>query len=158
MSHAYQRGFASVRGNLTPMIDVVFLLIVFFVLVSRLVDVESVEMELPHPPDAATLKPGQEQRVIINLLPRLDGTIAAYRVGGQDFAASVDGVNAMTAHLAAAYRRNPAVVVNVRADRATHYEWIEPVLDSVSRAARMSAVPSQPAARPRVNLMVVQER
>ena len=38
-----------VAANLTPMIDVTFLLIVFFVVVSQIVEVENVEMELPRP-------------------------------------------------------------------------------------------------------------
>ena len=38
---------ASIEANLTPMIDVSFLLIVFFVLVSRITDAEQAPMALP---------------------------------------------------------------------------------------------------------------
>ncbi len=49
MSAVFKRGNAEVRANLTPMIDVTFLLIVVFVLVSEIVEAESVEMKLPVP-------------------------------------------------------------------------------------------------------------
>ena len=47
MSSVFKRGNAKIEANLTPMIDVTFLLIVFFVLVSQIVEVENVPMSLP---------------------------------------------------------------------------------------------------------------
>ena len=47
MSRIHKRGTAELHANLTPMIDVTFLLIVFFVLVSQIVEVENVELKLP---------------------------------------------------------------------------------------------------------------
>ena len=43
-----------VEANLTSMIDVVFLLIVFFILVSQVVNREAEPLDLPEVPDAAT--------------------------------------------------------------------------------------------------------
>lgn len=154
MSAIYKRGNAVVRGNLTPMIDMIFLLIVFFVLVSRIVDRERVEMNLPQPKDAAAQKMGEESRVVVNVMPGIDGGIDGYRVGGTSFAADARGVIAMTAHLARLYQLNPAIQVNIRADRSTQYEHVEPVMHAVSLAAR-SAGSETPG---RVNLMVIQER
>ena len=54
MSSIFRRGPAQAQANITPMIDVVFLLIVFFVLVSQIVDLESVDLDLPTPEHAAT--------------------------------------------------------------------------------------------------------
>ena len=45
MPRIHKRGPAEIHANLTPMIDVTFLLIVFFVLVSQIVEVENVEIE-----------------------------------------------------------------------------------------------------------------
>ena len=42
MTRAFARGPASIEANLTPMIDIVFLLVVFFVLVSQIVDLDTV--------------------------------------------------------------------------------------------------------------------
>ena len=44
MSTVYRRGPAAIEANLTPMIDMTFLLIVFFVLVSQISELEVVEM------------------------------------------------------------------------------------------------------------------
>jgi biopolymer transport protein ExbD len=155
MSVLYKHGNADVRGNFTPMIDMVFLLIVFFVLVSRIVDVESVEMNLPQPKDAVTVPLPEDKRVIVNVRPDSGGRAKAYRVGGRDFEPNADGVAAMTAHLAALYRANPAINVNIRADRMTHYEFVEPAMSAVAAAARQA---DSPAAAARVNLVVVGDR
>ena len=47
-----------VESNLTSMIDVVFLLIVFFVLVSQVVSREAEPLDLPEVPDAAAAVAG----------------------------------------------------------------------------------------------------
>ena len=57
VSKIHKRGTAELHANLTPMIDVVFLLIVFFVLVSQIVEVENVEMRLPELVEPATQPP-----------------------------------------------------------------------------------------------------
>lgn len=154
MSALYKPGRAVIQGNLTPMIDMVFLLIVFFVLVSRIVDRERVEMNLPAPKPAATQPMPEDNRLVINVLPGTGGAIRGYRVGGTEFTPDATGLAAMTQRLAAAYRSNPNVHVNIRADRGAHYERVEPVLRAVSAAARLSGSAMSAA---RVNLVVVQE-
>ena len=49
MSVLFKQDRGQVQANLTPMIDVTFLLIVFFVLVSQIVEVENVDLDLPTP-------------------------------------------------------------------------------------------------------------
>jgi biopolymer transport protein ExbD len=160
MSTIYKHGNAQIQGNLTPMIDMAFLLIVFFVLVSRIVDVQSAEMDLPRPHDALTEKPGDDRRLVINVLPELGrttGKASTYRLGTADFPPDEFGFKAMTREIAAAFTANPAINVNVRADRSVHFEFVEPVLQAVSLAAHSAA--STTGAKPgaRVNLVVVQE-
>lgn len=152
MSVVHQRGNARISGNLTPMIDMIFLLIVFFVLVSRIVDRERVEMNLPQPKHAATERAAEEQRVVINVLPGAPGEVKGYRVGGTPFEPGSSGLMALTQHVASLYRTNPHINVNVRADRSAPYEHVEPVIEALSRAARMAGAPAA-----RVNLVVVQE-
>ena len=154
MSAVYQRGRANIEANLTPMIDVTFLLIVFFVLVSQIVEVENVPLELPTPVDAATMPLGEEHRAVINVLPAPAGRSSGYKLGGQTFPASGAGVEALANHLVNLYRANPALRINLRADRATAYESIHPVLEGVSRAAARAGVPGLV---PRVQLVVVKE-
>jgi len=134
------------------MIDVTFLLIVFFVLVSQIVEVENVDMELPAPVEPASELPGDQQRVVINVLPGPRGEARGYRMGNRSFAADGAGLDQLAAQLAAIYRDNPAVGVNLRADRSTHYRFVEPVFRAISTAARLSG---RDDVAGRVNLVVV---
>ena len=154
MSAIFKRGSARVEANLTPMIDVTFLLIVFFVLVSQIVKVEHVPMELPAPVDPASERPAEERRLVINVVPGRGGTAEEYRLGSRVFPVRGEGVIAMTQHLASVFRDNPTLDINLRADRRTQYEWIEPVLRAVSEAAAASGRRGVTA---RVNLVVVRE-
>jgi biopolymer transport protein ExbD len=133
----YER--VGIEPNLTSLIDVTFLLIVFFVLVSRLNEIEHFELNLPSPAQASTTLLESQRQVVINVLPTTGGQILGYRVGVVDFAPDQRGLEAMTAHLAALYELNPQLDVNVRADRATNYEHVEPVMRAISTAARNTA-------------------
>jgi biopolymer transport protein ExbD len=145
---------AEIEANLTPMIDVSFLLIVFFVLVSRLSDAEQAELALPSVRAGVAARAEDEARVVVNVLPGEDGAAAGYSAGSRVFPASPDGVAALAAQLAEGYRRNPRLAVHLRADRATRYEWVEPAMRAATTAARMAGG----GALPRLDLVVVEER
>lgn len=147
---------ADLTANLTSLIDVTFLLIVFFVMVSKVNEVERWELKLPAVRDALSQPVEGDNRVVINVVPDASGRIAGYRVGLSEFTGDETGLSRMTDHLAGLYQQNPAVDVNVRADRATHYEFVEPVLQAISTAAgkAVAASGSGDAAAPRVNLLV----
>ena len=146
-----------IEANLTSLIDVTFLLIVFFVLVSRVNEIENVDIDLPNPIDAASTAIKSENQVIITVLPGEGGSIRGYRVGVQDFEHDETGLSAVQAHLAGLYQLNPHLDVNIRADRFTHYEFIEPLMNAVSRAARSALKPGASPGVARVNLAVVKE-
>jgi len=154
MSLVHQRGRTELHANLTPMIDVTFLLIVFFVLVSQIVEVEHEDMALPELAEPAAEMPGDEQRAVINVLPGPNGASRGYRLGSRTFPAGPDGARRLADHLAPMLERNPALRVNLRADQHTHYEWVHPALLAVSRAAEQV---SSPNVAPRVNLVIVRE-
>ena len=60
--------------NLTPMIDVVFLLIIFFMVATKFVEIEhDIDLELPDVAAAAPSTPAPKQRVVS---VRADGTVA----------------------------------------------------------------------------------
>lgn len=153
MSSVYARGRARIEANLTPMIDMTFLLIVFFVLVSRISEVESVPMELPEPQEAATVPLPDESRVVLNVLPGPDGGIEGYRVGVMQFAPTPEGAEALERHLATLFRQNPELDVNLRADRATAYSDVAPALGAIASAARLAESPEAT----RVNLVVIKD-
>jgi len=136
------------------MIDVTFLLIVFFVLVSQLVEAEHVEMDLPSPEKAPTSPIDDAPRTVINLVPGEDGSIRMYRIGARSFPTDADGLAAMTDRLVELYRLNPHVELHLRADRATRYRWIDPVMQAIAEAARRVGDAELVA---RVNLVVAPE-
>jgi biopolymer transport protein ExbD len=154
MPSVFKRGNAEIESNLTPMIDVTFLLIVFFVLVSQLVEAEHVDMDLPAPEQPVTEPIDDAPRTVINLVPGDDGAISMYRIGTRTFPADAEGVAAMTERLIEIYLANPHVELNLRADRATHYRWVDPVMQSIAEAARRVGDPELIA---RVNLVVVRD-
>ncbi len=154
MSVLYKRGKARIVGNLTPMIDMVFLLIVFFVLVSRIVNSEAAKMDLPQPRNAETYTLADENRVVINILPGVAGGIDGYRMAGRDYADSPAGLQAMSAELTNLYRANAAISVNLRADRRTHYEHVEEVMQMIADAAREA---DNAIGAARVNLVVAKD-
>jgi biopolymer transport protein ExbD len=73
------------------------------------------------------------------------------------FATDKSGLDSLSSHLASLYRLNPQTNVNIRADRTTQYEFVEPALRAVSIAARSVSSELPAAVNPRVNLMVVKD-
>lgn len=145
---------SSIQANLTPMIDVIFLLIVFFVLVSQIVDIETVDLTLPRPADPASITPGDERRIVVNVLPDASGATRGYGLEGDTLPATERGLDELRRRLAARFAETPSLQVNLRADESTHYDHVQPVLDAVRRAAGTTPGRTQP---PRVNLVVVRE-
>lgn len=149
---------AEIEPNLTSLIDVTFLLIVFFVLVSHLAQQETASLDLPKPHNPATLALEAEHQVAITVLPGAGGVAAGYRIGGTDLNSDRAGVDALTAQMVELYQANPRININVRADRGTSYEYVEPVMEAVATAARrVPAVAAVQGGAARVNLVVVKE-
>ncbi len=151
---------ARVEANLTPMIDVSFLLIVFFVLVSRIGEVERAPLELPEVRAGAAEQGREEARVVLSVLPGIDGKARGYRLDLDEFPADPDGLVMLTEALSALYRGNPALAVNLRADQSTHYEWISPCFRAATTAATLAANAADAPAEgivPRMNLVVTSE-
>jgi biopolymer transport protein ExbD len=151
-SRVHQRGPASFEANMTPLIDMAFLLIVFFVLVSQVTGAEFVEMALPKPSSNAARRPGDADRIVLNVIPAKDGGAAAYRVGKREFAPDAAGLQQLVATMAQAMKANPGIEVNVRADRSTAYSWVRPAMDAVADALATSGIDRS---RARVKLMVM---
>ena len=152
---ASRREPATIQMNLTPMIDVSFQLILFFVLASHVGDPGDVDLDLPRPRDPASVLPGDRPRVVISVLSGPGGAAAGYRFGGRAYAPDSQGLAALSASLSEIYRENPSIGVTLRADRATHYRWIEPVFTAVAGAARLCG---RSDLNTKINLVVVREQ
>lgn len=106
------------RVNLTPVIDVVLQLIIFFMIASKLNELErEIDVQLPKTSDAQALtQPPQE--IIINV--RRDGTMT---VRGQPF--TLDQLRALLVAAKASY---PEQMVLVRGDEKAYYGQVARVL------------------------------
>lgn len=150
---AHPRGNARISANLTPMIDLTFLLIVFFILVSQITDRERVPVALPRPGDPASAPSSDPRRTVVNIVAREDAPamIGAVVAGGETFGVDGAGRTRLAAHLASLYRSAPQMRLSVRADRRLQYRYVEPVLRAIADGAM------QAGAAPRVNLVVVRD-
>jgi biopolymer transport protein ExbD len=118
-------GRPSVGINMTPMIDVVFQLIIFFLLSSHLARQES-HLPLPLPAASSGQRDGdQAARMVVNV--RADGTLS---VAGQTL--SVEQLQA-----ALERRREAAgqdLQLRIRSHREVAYRFVEPVMLTAARA------------------------
>ena len=107
-----------VRVNLTPMIDVVFLLIIFFMVATKFHELErEIDVRLPKTSDAKPLT-NPPQEIIINV--KRDGTIV---VRGRTLS-----LTELRRLLAEARESYPDQVVLVRGDEKVYYGRIARVL------------------------------
>ena len=145
---------AEIEANLTPMIDVSFLLIVFFALVSGVSRREQVPLELSQVAAGGAARPAQSARWVLNVLPEERGATGGYVMNGLVFPATPAGLEQLAQALADGYRANPGLAINLRADRATAYRYVEPAMRAATTGARLAGG----GALPRLNLVVEELR
>jgi biopolymer transport protein ExbD len=110
--------------NLTPMIDVVFLLIVFFMAATEFADAErDLALQLPQVEDAPSATPRPAPRVV---------TVAA------DGATRLDGavveLAQLRALLAEARQTQPRIGVVIRGDQACAYQFVAAAMAACQQA------------------------
>jgi biopolymer transport protein ExbD len=108
--------------NLTPLIDIVFLLLIFFMVSSRFIDEQDLALELP----AATVAQPMAAEDALALDVTAQGT---YRVAG-DMTVSAELVASLQA-LRAQYPQRP---LRVRADGGARHAAVVAALDAASQA------------------------
>ncbi len=110
--------------NLTPMIDIVFNLIIFFMVSTRFTEIErKVNLSVPEVGGAASLSKAPAERVI-NI----------YREGTISLDGQTVTLTELRARLAAVRRQNPDAEVTVRGDGLTHYQNVAAVMTACRQA------------------------
>jgi biopolymer transport protein ExbD len=121
-SQNVQRGL---QFNITPLIDVVFLLIIFFLVASHFIRNEQVEqVELP------TATQGKEEEEAANRIVVTVGTDLRLMLSGHE--ATVDEVQRRLQIVAEQYGAG-ATELRIRADRTVPYSNVEPLLLAAAR-------------------------
>ncbi len=110
----------SVGFNMTPLIDVVFLLIIFF-LVSTHLARQEVELGLTLPSATTGYESDTVRRIVVNLLSG-----GEMKIGGQ--ALTVPELESVLAGEA-----EKDIEVHIRADSSTRYQFVEPIMIACAR-------------------------
>jgi len=156
MSNVTKRGAVKPTLNITPLIDVVFLLIVFFLLVNNIVTDEVPELKLPSLEKPETRQNADENRIIVNLIPEDEwegdpgpgspvgavlarrGTAKYIRVTGQSFdVQDPDSLAAFRDHMVKVIgnRRGAGDLRFLfRVDATIYYKDVIPVMDMLQNA------------------------
>ncbi len=117
----------TLRFAITPMIDIVFLLIIFFLVASHFVKSETqAPVELPQATLAAQDEEVNPRRIIVTVSP-----VGEYSVANRGY--TLAEVQAM---IESDRRDSPAEgrEIRIRGDRDTPYEYIKPLLLACARA------------------------
>ena len=129
MTRRRKRSLDEVSFQLTPMIDMTFLLLIFFMVTQRITEQElSVPVRLPIAPTAAT--PERIERDVINL----DGG-GNYYIG--DRPASTEEV---LAHLRVKFRDFPPLQIYLRADKDTPSKKIREFVDMATEVGAIDLI------------------
>jgi biopolymer transport protein ExbD len=120
--------------NMAPMIDVVFLLIVFFVLVSTFASAEHVAMELPDPEHSEAKDLKLSDRVILNIqladASQPETSEVLYSLGPNP----PEALEVISDRLVARKSKVPDLKVVIRADRRVGYGDVRAVMEIVANA------------------------
>jgi biopolymer transport protein ExbD len=118
------------------MVDVVFLLIIFFVLVAQISSSERLQMDLPVADETSTVEQPRDNRFVINVIPQpLRAEHAGtYRVGAHTFQSGQRGIDSLIDRLQLALARDPSLKVLIRAARDEPYATVHPVMTAASAA------------------------
>ncbi len=118
------------KMNMTPMIDVVFNLIIFFMIVTDLTQQELEDLVLPKADQAQKDENPEDKRMIININRKGDYIVRRHNRGCVD-----DAINEIRKHLAAqvqGFDREPdgasKQAILIRADSDTEFKYIQKVM------------------------------
>jgi biopolymer transport protein ExbD len=110
--------------NLTPMIDVVFLLIIFFMAASKFAEVEAdIELQLPEVTTAAPLTSAPKQR-----------TVSVERDGQVQLDGEIVSLEDLTSRLASAQREYSQLGVVIRGDANCDFQHVAAALSACKDA------------------------
>lgn len=118
--------------NFTPLIDVMFLLTIFFMLVAKFTASEHIPLQLPNPEESLARASRGRDRVVINCRltdPGEGGAAVSYSLGPNP----AESLPAISDRIAAMKAATPDLSVLIRADRRLPYEDVRAVMRVVSQ-------------------------
>ncbi|GMV95811.1 MAG: biopolymer transporter ExbD [Phycisphaerae bacterium] len=116
--------------NMTPLIDVTFLLLTYFMLASHFSSAEKPDMKLPSPDASQAVARHQEDKVIINMMYQGPDAGPALSFGP----VAVETLDALAERLTRLAEHNPRVELTLRADRRVRYGDVRRVMEMAAAA------------------------
>ncbi|MBI1371080.1 MAG: hypothetical protein GC162_20820 [Planctomycetes bacterium] len=124
---------AAMTLNLTSMMDIVFQLIIFFLLISNFAAAELPKLEPPYLDKPVVIDKKDRKKVIVNVIPEgTTGQVKNLRVGGTDVAPG--NYSVLTGLLQAEKDKDPEIEIDLRADGSVNYENVQPVMNAITAA------------------------
>ncbi len=119
-----EEGVEELVLNLTPMIDVIFLLLIFFMVATTFQDPErELDLDLPQAQSGSTLTE-QDDEVVINI--KQDGTLV---ISDREVTQEE-----LVRHLNQTAQQDPETPVTIRGDRFVHHEDVVSAMDACGSA------------------------
>jgi len=115
---------------MTPMIDVTFLLLTFFMLASHFASAEKTDVDLPQPDQSQAVDRRLTDKIIINALYEADLTEASLQLGPMP----VKSMTELADRLTKMARSNSQAQVILRADRRLGYGQVRRIMEAVVSA------------------------
>ena len=103
--------------NITPLVDIMLVLLILFMLVSSIMDVNAIKVDLPR---AATGEEGEEKTISV-----LISKTGEFYLGDRQMAS----FDALKEALAVRQQENPGIQVAISADRKTYHQEVIRVID-----------------------------
>lgn len=135
------------RGNielqLTSMLDVVFQLIIFFILVNNFVSQDLPELEPPDPRHSkAILQENAADIRVVNVVPDLKRPGFADYVQFAREKLTIQRMDVLTALLKDERQKKPDLQVSLRVDKSVRFDQVQPVMQAITNAgiARINMV------------------
>jgi biopolymer transport protein ExbD len=128
-----QKKRTDVELNLTSMMDVIFLLIIFFILVTNFAAADLPELEVPEP-DNSKAREEMEGTRLVNVVPTSeDPTKAAHvLIAGKRF--NIEDKEAIAAMLKEEREAKGELMVDLRADARLGFDQVQPVMMAITDA------------------------
>lgn len=126
--HRRSRTSSMLGFSATPLIDLIFTLSIFYMLISRFSTDEQTPMELPQPQQSQAVVPKMPDRAVINCRPA-DGSDPAERSAAYSLGPNrPEPLAVISERLAAWKRETPELKVVIRADRRIPYSQVRSVM------------------------------
>ncbi|MCC5829854.1 MAG: biopolymer transporter ExbD [Phycisphaeraceae bacterium] len=147
-SQVHRRGPTSPQMNMTPLIDVTFQLIIFFMLVNNIISQDAVRMVIPKLDDANIRAIPEDNTIYVNLVLadpgeaerraegdylNISGRISSIQLGPLERIPKHE-LARLTRSLRAMREANPRIRVLVRADAGMLFSEAVPVLGAIAEA------------------------